>query len=291
MDNVSFGNYGKIEFNYIEARRQAERLNVVYTDLNNVLINLIIAINDLANYIESDIELSSNVILDNLLTSNINVINSCLNAQIRDYKALAEKEKTDIEELEKVVDYAVVNNTDYYQSKMQTALFGDFVYKEEVSNYSDYPQIDDMDLYNEDGSVNMEAMLKLSEYLTEMDEDISGLYMTSADGNDLSYNQCTWWVTTRASQYLGYNYKNTGNAGDYFANNTEFETGSIPLPNSIICYNNHVAYVEAVDKVNSKIYISHAGNGTDWYGISELDISGNLGSSVPQGYIYLSNSK
>lgn len=291
MNSFDFGNYGSIEFNYIEARRQTERLDIISSDLKSTLSGLISAINNLASLVESSIFLSESVIIAGELSNNINIIQNTLKSQIRDYKNIVEEKRTDIAELDKAVDYAVANNTDLYQSKMQTALFGGLVYKEEDTNYYDYPQIDNMDLYNEDGSVNTEAILKLNKYLTDMDNNISGQYMTAADGNNLSYNQCTWWVTTRASQYLGYNYKNIGNAGDYFVNNTEFETGSIAMPNSIACYNGHLAYVEAVDKVNDKIYISHAGNGTDWYGITELDINGNLGTFVPQGYIYLNRPK
>ena len=43
--------------------------------------------------------------------------------------------------------------------------------------------------------------------------------------------------------------------------------------------------------VNKKIYISHAGGGVSWYGITELDWNGYFDSVYPIGYIYLDSPK
>lgn len=276
MDSVSFGNYGKIEFNYIEAKRQVERLNIVSSEVKTTMTDLISAVNELGTLIGYETELLSRSIIFDIFSKDTNYIINCLNAQVRDYKALSEKEGADIEELEKIVDYAVTNNTDYYQTKMQTTLFGRVVYADD--NYYNSPQIDNMDLYNEDGSINKEGINNLNDYLKNMNNYVSGQFMTAADGNNLGYNGNEWWITTRASQYLGYNYENNDNSG--------FEIGSVARPNSIICYNGFSAYVEAVDMVNGKIYVSSASN-SNWNGITELDINGNWGSNIAKGYIYL----
>lgn len=74
-----------------------------------------------------------------------------------------------------------------------------------------------------------------------------------------------------------------------------FKYGTEPRANSLVTYPStsqwgHVAYVEAVDRVNRKIYISHCGSGTSWFGIEELDWSGVVWNRhYPQGYIYLNS--
>lgn len=278
MDSRNFDNYGKIEFNYIEAKRQVERLKIVSSEVETTLIDLISAVNELGALIGYETEILKKSIIVATFSDDTNYIINCLNAQVRDYRALTEKEKINIDELDKIVDYALTNNTDYYQTKMQNALFGRVVYEED--NYYNSPQIDNMDLYNEDGSINKEEIKNLNDYLKNMNNYVSGQFMTAADGNNLGYNGNKWWITARASQYLGYNYENNDNSG--------FEIGSIAKPNSIICYNGFFAYVEAVDMVNGKIYVSSASN-SNWNGITELDINGNWGSNIARGYIYLDN--
>lgn len=171
-------------------------------------------------------------------------------------------------------------------------------YYVEANRYS----IEGINLYNTDGSVNKTELNKLEQQLTTEVNTRSGKYMN----NGLQYKQCTWWTYSRASEYLGKPYPKqangtVGNGGQWYEVNKKngwFEYGSEPRANSIICWNNksagaygHVAYVEAVDTVNKKIYISHAGNGTDWYGIKELNWDGYFDGAYPNGYIYLDSPK
>ena len=95
---------------------------------------------------------------------------------------------------------------------------------------------------------------------------------------------------------MGENYPTLGgNGGEYYRINKEnkwFEYGSEPRPNSLVTYVNdgagHVAYVEAVDYVNGKIYISDAdGVRHLWLGVEELDMDGEWCGMTPVGYIYL----
>lgn len=117
--------------------------------------------------------------------------------------------------------------------------------------------------------------------------------------------QCPWWVYGRAQMYLekiGSSktrndlYKIYGNGADWYDKNVankQFNYGSIPKPNSIISWKGgsekygHVAYVEGV--ADDGIYISHAGNGTSWFGITKIGLDGNVGWSgyTLNGYIYL----
>lgn len=165
--------------------------------------------------------------------------------------------------------------------------------------------IEGINLYNTDGSVNKTEINRLNQILTKQVETRSGEYM-SAPYNTLEYKQCTWWAYARASQYLGEPYPKQsnglyGNGGEWYdinKRNNWFDYGTEPKANSIICWWNrsspnygHVAYVEAVDTVNKKIYISHAGGGTAWYGIKELDWNGYFDGAYPNGYIYLSSPK
>ena len=54
----------------------------------------------------------------------------------------------------------------------------------------------------------------------------------------------------------------------------------------------HIAFVEGVSK-DGTVYISHAGAGYSWYGITAMPENGDLGASMGwsgytfQGYIYL----
>lgn len=120
--------------------------------------------------------------------------------------------------------------------------------------------------------------------------------------NVLSPFQCTWWANGRASQYLeehGTKYKKyptqLGNGGEYYSINKKngwFKYGSSPRPNSIISWTHgaygHVAYVEGVAK--DGIYISQAGSGTSWFGITKIPLDGSQWASSGyklNGYIYL----
>lgn len=160
--------------------------------------------------------------------------------------------------------------------------------------------IENINLYNVDGSVNQTEINNLEVILTNQVETRNGEYMQSSH---LQYKQCTWWAFSRASQYLGKEYPvdSSGAYGDgaqWIQKNRDngwFEEGTEPRANSLVCWQNssygHVAYVEAVDTVNGKIYISHAGSGKSWYGIEELNIDGIFSKCNPLGYIYLDSPK
>ena len=124
-------------------------------------------------------------------------------------------------------------------------------------------------------------------------------WWTSEKGNELDPFQCTWWVYGRATMYLEQKYGSgrypttRGNGGEYYDVNRQngwFNYGNVPKQNSIISWSNgsygHVAYVEGVK--DGYIWISHAGNGEDWYGITKIplnEIDGKYGKL--NGYIYL----
>lgn len=157
-----------------------------------------------------------------------------------------------------------------------------------------------VNLYNSDGSVNKSAINELNNKV--MSFAYSGQRYNIPGINPL---QCTWWANGRASQFLaqyGTKYKEyptrQGNGGDYWGinkSNNFFEYGNEPRPNSLLCYApsstmseyGHVTYVEAVDYVNKKIYISHCSMGQRCNGVTELDWDGRLWGDLPQGYIYL----
>lgn len=183
-----------------------------------------------------------------------------------------------------------------------------------------------INLYNNDGSVNTEAINKLDNWITvdllntkyhwrtwEMQNgpfakwwDSKNNWFTSA-----GYKfQCTWYVYGRANQFLeinGTKYKTwpgtKNNARNWYASSTDggekyFNCGSEPRPNSIVVWkdgNNagHVAYVEAVDNINKKVYISHAGGGKSWFGIEERSIEEmkNMWGYSLLGYVYLDSPK
>lgn len=168
---------------------------------------------------------------------------------------------------------------------------------------SNTASIDNINLYNSDGTVNKTAIDNLEKDLTRRVNGITDPEMN----NHLSYKQCTWWAYTRATQYLkkfGTKYKEypigsngrSGNGGEWFDYNKKygwFEYGQEPKANSIVSWSDnsygHVAYVEAVDNINKKVYISHAGSGTKWFGIDELtfeEVKTLWGKRI-NGYIYL----
>lgn len=99
--------------------------------------------------------------------------------------------------------------------------------------------------------------------------------------NGFSVYQCTWWANGRGSTYLGKRLNVGGNGGQFYADaNGKYNRGADPKVNSLAVYKDntpnkekrygHVAYVEAVDYVNQKYYISHAGSGRKWRGIESL---------------------
>lgn len=183
-----------------------------------------------------------------------------------------------------------------------------------------------INLYNGDGSVNTDSINQLNNWLTtdllntkihkrtsEMQGgpfakwwDSTNNWFTSAG---LKF-QCTWYVYGRANQFLelyGTSYKawpgTRNDAGKWYSSSTNggekyFECGNTPRQNSIVVWkdgNNagHVAYVEAVDTVNNKVYISHAGGGKSWFGITSHGINEmkNLWGYQLLGYVYLDSPK
>ncbi|WP_289026657.1 GDSL-type esterase/lipase family protein [uncultured Flavonifractor sp.] len=160
------------------------------------------------------------------------------------------------------------------------------------------------DLNRPDGSINMEALAALQEELNALVglEPGSGYSPSSFDTanakmpylippmNGLQPLQCTWWARARGLQYVmtfhpgrmtytQYNSSNRGNGGEVYGNAKAagiFATGTVPKPNSLVSFSSgspygHVAYVEAVDYVNRKYYISEAGSGSYWGGIKECN--------------------
>lgn len=176
-----------------------------------------------------------------------------------------------------------------------------------------------IEIYNSDGSVQEEKIEELNTYLTR--DLLNTVYHNDGTNQNgpfaewwtntgLENFQCTWWANGRASQYLALNgtkYKSYptkyGNGGEYYSvnmSNGYFNYGITPKRNSIISWSvpgdyGHVAYVEAVDK-NGDIWISHAGGGQSWFGVSKVTkesgyapTSGNGAWSgfIFNGFIYL----
>lgn len=172
--------------------------------------------------------------------------------------------------------------------------------------------IEGLNLYNSDGTVNKKELETLYTKLTAIVNSDRSEY------NGLQYKQCTWWCAKRADMYLKNNgtvYKsypkngNYGNGREWYnknATNGWFNYGKIPRANSIIVWTGgsgqwagygHVAYVEAVDTKNKKIYISEAGGGDYWCSkIREFTYDNNGDPHYKdthhfQGYIYLDSPK
>lgn len=183
-----------------------------------------------------------------------------------------------------------------------------------------------INLYNDDGTVNKDAIEQLNNWITKdllntkihnkTYEMQGGPFAKWWDANNNWFTsagyrfQCTWYVYGRANQYLemfGTKYTSwpgtKNNAVKWYYANTDggekyFECGSEPRPNSIAVWRDgskagHVAYVEAVDNVNNKVYISHAGGGRSWFGVQEKGITEmkTLYGYQLLGYVYLDSPK
>ncbi|GBF71258.1 hypothetical protein LAWASA_4015 [Lawsonibacter asaccharolyticus] len=176
-------------------------------------------------------------------------------------------------------------------------------------------------LNNADGTINKEALKQLREELNL----VVGLQPNSQKHNPYSpsdFNpagkmpylcqpmntltplQCTWWARGRGLQYVmtfypgrvtvaQFKQSNRGNGGEIYYNARVagiFGTGTTPKPNSLVSMDSsssygHVAYVEAVDYVNKRFYISEAGSGTWWGSLGQNGISFN--DSRIRGFVYL----
>ena len=144
------------------------------------------------------------------------------------------------------------------------------------SSAADMASLSDINLYNSDGSVNVDAINEYQRSIealfnlpqaplggsmyssvpvtTAMREAVTGEFIgfSHYEGqyprgqNGLSTFQCTWWANGRASMYLkqyGKKYKQyptaSGNGVQYYSKNVEngwFEYGQTPRPNSIVSF-------------------------------------------------------
>jgi len=181
-----------------------------------------------------------------------------------------------------------------------------------------------INLYNEDGSVNADSIQQLEDWITKdlLNTKIHKKDYAMQNGpfekwwdyeNNVFTNQnrfqCTWYAYGRANHFLelyGTTYKkwpgSRGHAGTWYKTSNNggekyFESGSEPRPNSIVVWQSgsygHVAFVEAVDTVNNIVYISHAGSGKSWFGITEHTVEQmkTLWGYKLLGYVYLDSPK
>lgn len=324
---LSFYNLGIVHVDYIEMSREAQRITEISTSAMSQLGVLAGAISALASLVGYSLDLSGfdmqSLGLDSFpnvsfednydgmsladatsssymmgLADNISYAVHIMNTQMQQYKDLSGMTSDEITKLDSLVNQVLVNHNLFYTDNSGERRY--ISYNSLLNAYKakerQMYQIDNINLYNADGSVNQDALDSLRSLLAEEVANRSGKFMTSEEGNSLGYLQCTWWANARASQFLGENYPTLlGNGGDYYQKNLDnkwFEYGSEPRPNSLVTYVNdgagHVAYVEAVDKVNGKIYISDAdGIRHLWLGVEELDMDGEWNGLSPEGYIYL----
>lgn len=171
-------------------------------------------------------------------------------------------------------------------------------------------QLEGMNLYNSDGSVNQDAIQELEDYMTE---NYLGLEATGAvTHKDFSLVadwlqeglifQCPWWAVGRANYFLeqiGSDKRvEMDNGQDVITNSSNvanFTIGTEPRPNSLICWGGdqygHIAYVEAVD-TDGTIYFSEARSGESWNGINSCtkDSYDFLGLSF-LGFLYLTDEE
>ena len=324
---LSFYNLGIVHVDYIEMSREAQRITEISTSAMSQLGVLAGAISALASLVGYSLDLSGfdmqSLGLDSFpnvsfednydgmsladatsssymmgLADNISYAVHIMNTQMQQYKDLSGMTSDEITKLDSLVNQVLVNHNLFYTDNSGERRY--ISYNSLLNAYKakerQMYQIDNINLYNADGSVNQDALDSLRSLLAEEVANRSGKFMTSEEGNSLGYLQCTWWANARASQFLGENYPTLwGNGGQYYSENEKnkwFEYGSEPRPNSLVTYVNdgagHVAYVEAVDYVNGKIYISDAdGIRHLWLGVEELDMDGEWNGLSPEGYIYL----
>lgn len=324
---LSFYNLGIVHVDYIEMSREAQRITEISTSAMSQLGVLAGAISALASLVGYSLDLSGfdmqSLGLDSFpnvsfednydgmsladatsssymmgLADNISYAVHIMNTQMQQYKDLSGMTSDEITKLDSLVNQVLVNPNLFYTDSSgegQYISYNSLLNAYKAKERQMY-QIDNINLYNADGSVNQDALDSLRSLLADEVANRSGKFMTSEEGNSLGYLQCTWWANARASQFLGENYPTLGgNGGEYYRINKEnkwFEYGSEPRPNSLVTYVNdgagHVAYVEAVDYVNGKIYISDAdGVRHLWLGVEELDMDGEWCGMTPVGYIYL----
>ncbi len=112
--------------------------------------------------------------------------------------------------------------------------------------------------------------------------------------------QCTWWACGRASEYLGrkvFDDTHLSDAREWLdtGRNYGYQIGQEPRAGSIVVWDDavhqygHVAFVEGVSE-DGYVYISHAGSGKTWFGVSKLtkeSINNVFSGYSLLGYIYL----
>ena len=87
--------------------------------------------------------------------------------------------------------------------------------------------------------------------------------INGVNGSSGAYSNCTWSVWQLVYDNLGIALPSWGWAGEQWltnARNSGYSTGTQPAVNSIIVYNNHVAFVTGVS--GDKVYIKEGGYGT-----------------------------
>lgn len=171
-------------------------------------------------------------------------------------------------------------------------------------------QLEGMNLYNSDGTVNLEAIQELETFISRNYLGLDGPGLGHENYDEVAdwlqeglIFQCPWWAVGRANWFLeqiGSEKRVAMDDGGSVITNSHnvsnFTIGTEPRPNSLICWNGtqygHIAYVEAVDP-DGTIYFSETGNGTHWYGITSLPSgSYNYSSNLNfQGFLYLTDEE
>lgn len=170
-------------------------------------------------------------------------------------------------------------------------------------------QIEGMDLYNADGTVNTEAIQALEDKMSTEYLDLTG---PGPGHNDYSrvadwlqeglLFQCPWWAVDRANYFLeliGSEKRVAMDDGGSVITNYEnvenFTIGMEPRQNSLICWDGgeygHIGYVEAVGS-DGTIYVSACSSGETWDGIFPLTKDSGYHYSATyrlQGFIYLTD--
>lgn len=120
---MDFSKYGYIEFRYIEAGRQIERLDIVYNETRANIVATINCINALASLIEGySCSISSYDILNAGLDVYVKNLRTDLKITKSSYEELIKETETSLEELNNVIDNVVQNNSAEYQNALKNAV-------------------------------------------------------------------------------------------------------------------------------------------------------------------------
>ena len=121
---MDFSKYGEIEMDYVEAGRELNRLDMVRNSCKYHINDLISDINELAELVDYECNISKYDVVTIGLDYNVDQIRQRLQSQIDQYKRLAFSINADISELNDIVDSVTYNNTKDYQKHMKRAKFG-----------------------------------------------------------------------------------------------------------------------------------------------------------------------